>query len=294
VLFFAGVAGAEIRRMEAVGTEPIYTGGRRTRPPRDAAVQLALLEAVSRVASEFLPTAGGRAGAAQRPGANSNSPAAPDYSNIFGRNLVQYTARYRIMEDRGEGPALFATDSRIESEYVVVVEVHVDTVRVRGRLEEVGLVAPQSAQRDTRRILLEVHGLHVYPAYEALREVLLERIGAAEVMPLEFTQDRVRLGVDYRAGGPAELLDDLYAKSPKELEITPVLSDDIQLTISVEWAPRGTGNGEGIKHHNRGKYRNRSSPRPPAAVDAAPPVSHLPLSSSGDSRLVDMGTRNRY
>ena len=40
--------------MEAVGSEPVYRDARAARAPRDAAVQRAILEAVSRVAREFL------------------------------------------------------------------------------------------------------------------------------------------------------------------------------------------------------------------------------------------------
>ena len=72
-----------------------------------------------------------------------------------------------------------------------------------------------------------------------LNRLVLDPIGASRVVALEFTQAYVRLGVEYASGGPAELLDDLYAHSPRELEITPVLSDDVQLTISVHWNPPG-------------------------------------------------------
>lgn len=238
--------------MEAVGSEPIYAGSRPSRDPRDSAVERALLEAVSRVASEFLldqlleeP--------GESPGADPSNPSdplaagpgptppligpPPDYAKIFGRNLVQYTAHYRILEDRGERPALFAPDPTVESEYVVIVEVHVDALRVKRRLEEMGLVAPPPEALATRQIVLEVRGLQVYPAYEAVKAILLEEIGASQVVPLEFTRDSVRLGVDYGRGGPSELLEDLYARSPRELEITPVLSDEQQLTISVRWTP---------------------------------------------------------
>ncbi len=240
--------------MEAVGSEPVYSDARAARAPRDAAVQRAILEAVSRVAREFLldqsvdeselsdPGTGWPIGAAggPRPPLESDPlppEPAPDYSKIFGRNLVQYTDHYRILEDRGERPALFAQDARVESEYVVIVEVYVDVLRVRHRLEEAGLVAPAGELPVTRRVVLEVRGLRVYPAYEALQALLLEKVGATRVVALEFAQDRIRLGVEYASGGPVELLNALYAWSPPELEITPVLSDEDHLTISVEWVP---------------------------------------------------------
>ncbi len=299
-------ARAEVRRMEAVGSEPIHANIRASRPPRDAAVERALLEAVSRVASEFLldalvepspldaelesfgapespgspmpgtPSSASLPRAGEVPGGNDPPVRAisPDYPKIFGRNLVQYTARYRILEDRGERPALFAADDTVESEYVVIVEVYVDALRVKRRLEEIGLLAPPGERLATRSIVLEVRGLQVYPAYEALKAVLLDSIGASRVVALEFAQSHVRLGVEYADGGPAELLDALYASSPRELEITPVLSDEFQLTISVHWiSPEGIGldEPEGLLSRDEGQIEGFTPRRRSRVVDPAAP-----------------------
>jgi hypothetical protein len=256
----AGSAAADIRRMEAVGSEPLYAGTRPSRAPRDGAIQRAILEAVSRVAGDFLLDQSAGANVAPGLGGGAGAPSQqgppPNYSKIFGRNLVQYTARYRIIEDRGEGPVLFAAQAGVESEYVVIVEVHVDADRVRQRLEEVGLLAPAAREGEPRRIVLEVLGLQVYPAYQALQTLLLEEIGASRVVPLEFRRGRVRLGIEYGKGGPAELLDELYARSPRELEITPVQSDELRLTIQVVWVPTETNPGEGVWPRKSGGFEN--------------------------------------
>ena len=296
-----GPASAEIRRMEAVGSEPIDPTAPRARAPRDGATQRALLEAVSRVAAEFLmdePVERDAFGSSEPPeGATTpgGNQAPPNYSKIFGRNLVQYTTHYRILEDRGEQPALFAEDSRVQSEYVVIVEVNVDADRVRHRLEEAGLLAAVQAVSHARRIVLEVQGLSVYPAYQELRRVLVEEIGATRVVPLEFSRDRVRLGVEYASGGPRELLDDLYARSPRQLEITPVLSDELQLTISVQWIPNSSSHSEGISPRSPGAYdslgHGARSGVAGTAERRSPPASGR---ARENAPRVDTGSRNRY
>ncbi len=125
---FAEGASAEVRRVEAVGIYGIQDSARRRVIPRDEAIERGTWEAVSRVALELIgesaPPGGDGAEEGQdtvrRPidgrgrseeGAGSgglDDEAAARLRSALGDDMLPYTRSYRILEDRGEGPVLFA------------------------------------------------------------------------------------------------------------------------------------------------------------------------------------------
>ena len=79
--------------MEAVGAVPLGAAAPRHSPPRDAALQAALSDAVRRVALELLPELD--------PGESATL-----LDEVLGLDPLDYATRFRILEDRGPRPAL--------------------------------------------------------------------------------------------------------------------------------------------------------------------------------------------
>jgi hypothetical protein len=124
LLGLAGAAGGEVRRVETVGSVPLPSGAGAP-GAREAALREGLAEAVRSIARDLL-----RASADADPKA---------VAHALGPLPGPYVLRQRVVEDRGERPALLAADPAVRHEYVVVVEAEVDVDRVRRRLSEAGL-----------------------------------------------------------------------------------------------------------------------------------------------------------
>jgi len=150
--------------MEAVGAVPLAPDARHTSPLRDIAVRMALNEAVRRVALDLVP-------------GMEPEEAAEFLPEVLGDEPFDYTTRFRIIEDRGERPALFVEDPGVEFEYVVVVEAHIDADRVEKRLADAGLLMERSAGAPHRDLRLVVEDIESFAAYTALRETLIDRVG---------------------------------------------------------------------------------------------------------------------
>jgi hypothetical protein len=237
----AAPAGAEVRRLEAVGSVPVVPGA--PGAPRDAAIDEALREAVSRVAQDLLVD-------------SETGEEMPSLEQVLGHNLVQYTRQFRILEDRGERPALFAENPAVSKEYVVVVSVEVDVERVQSRLVEAGLLRPGGPSAPGHRVRVEVEGLRDYAAYEALRKALVERAGARAAEPREFEPGRAVLEVESEDGG-LDLLDRLEAHLPPGLAVRSLGASSDELRLAVEWTPPpadpAPGGERGAAHAPAGK-----------------------------------------
>ncbi len=210
----AWAAAAEVRKIEAVGAIALDAKSSRSNP-RDAALQQALLEAVRRVALEMLPDL-------------DPIEDQEELDAALGGQPHEFATRYRIIDDRGERPALFVDDPDVETEYAMIVEVHVDTDHVRERLAEAGLLEP-SGDRRRVRIRLEIRDVDSYAVYRALR-TLLEEVGVRSAVPVEMERGRVVLDVDGDREGE-ELLEDLLRAAPDNLTILPIDSDYDRLTL---------------------------------------------------------------
>jgi hypothetical protein len=230
----AAIASAgEIRRMEALGAVPLDAAASRGSPPRDAAVQEALSDAVRRVALELLPEL---------------DPAESEtlLDEVLGLDPLDYATRFRILEDRGERQALFVEDPGVETEYVVVVEVNVDVGRVRERLAAGGLLASPAGETRGFRLRLVIEELEGFRAYESLRRTLTERVGVRSALPVEMERGRAVLEVEADLG-VRELLDALLAAAPPELQIVPLAADRDSLTLRVRAVgPPAAPAGEGV------------------------------------------------
>ena len=219
-----GASGAEERLVEGVGAVPVKGSTKpRTGTARDAALRAAIGEAVHQVALELLPHL---------------DPAAvePAVEHALGSDPRAYANRFRIVEDRGEGPALLVEEPGVETEYVMVVQAQVDVARVRQSLERAGLLAPAAGDDSPReRLRVVIEDIDGYPGYQAVR-TLLEDLGVRGAVPIEMERGRAVLEVESRIP-PRELLDSLVRSAPPELRIEPVASDAASLTLRARFLP---------------------------------------------------------
>jgi hypothetical protein len=239
LLLLSGVArAADIRTIEAVGSVPIREGQRGATGPKEAAIDAALREAVSRVARDFLIDADPDSRPTLRPAgqAGGEDPELAALRPVLGRKMVRYTKSFRILEDRGVRPALFGDSSGAATEYVVIVEVSVDAGKVEKRLVERGLLAGRGELAAAGIVQLEVLGLYQYAGLEQLRGLLLEDLGARSVAPLEFERGRGLLAVETELP-PAELLHRLLARSPENMEFSPLGAVPGSIRLRVSWQP---------------------------------------------------------
>jgi len=254
----AGAVGAELRTLEAVGSVPIMLTGESAIAPRDAAVEAALREAVTRVAQEFLADR-----VLEEPNDDPNPLHDPeslddadlisadspwgedeavsdqvsfDLDAILGSRMVPYTSRFRVIEDRGRRPALFAEDPAIREEYVVIVEVQIDVERVRARLVEAELIPAGAGGAVSNAVVLEVEGLKRYSAFQDFRGLLIDRLDVRGVTPLEIRRGHVVLDVATEAT-PVEFLEALLTVAPPHMEIVPRHARGSRIHVVVRWHP---------------------------------------------------------
>ena len=207
---------AELRSVEAVGAVPLDPDDPPRRPPRDLAVQRALAEAVQRVALDELPGFDPVEGEVQLWAA-------------LGKDPLDYANRFRILEDRGERPALFTEIPGVTTEYVVLVEVQVDTDRVRQRLRDRGLLLARSERGARRPVRVVLEDVGTWASYRAVR-TLLEEVGARTALPVEMEKGRAVLDVEGDRS-PDELVAALMRAAPPNLRLDPlgVDSDTVRL-----------------------------------------------------------------
>lgn len=243
VLLQAGLAepasARDVLRLEAVGAVAIRPGKRAAVGPKEAAIQAALREAVSRVAVDFMMDADPDRIPAQTGGAipdGSQAQQIAELMRVLGSDMVRYTTSFRILEDRGERPALIADDPDAATEYVVIVEVHVDADQIEKQLVDKGLLARRAPQAAPGRVRLEVLGLSHYAAYEALEAVLIGDLGARSVAPTLLEPGRSVLEVETELV-PGELLHRLLALPTPNLQFSALSSKRGSIRVSVLWTP---------------------------------------------------------
>lgn len=210
------VGAAEVQRVEALGAAPVHTTGKSRSSPRDVALQRALQGAVWRVAIEQLDAAG-------------TFVEDTTVVQALGSDPLVYATRFRIVEDRGERPSLFSNDPEIDTEYVVLAEVHVNIDRVRERLSGAGLMRLPSGDGgsfSTRVTLVDVTS---WAELQAVR-TLLQEVGAESAVPVDLVRGRAVLAVRsshsvtalvraLRAAAPPELRLEALGAGPDGLEL---------------------------------------------------------------------------
>jgi len=233
-----------------VGTFPIDPKKPSREPPQDAAMRAAVRNAVQRVARGLLPAdfvvPTQRAAAPDGRDATENAykefvdPAEADaelrawLDQVLGEDPFEYATRFRTLDDRGMRPALMTDIEGVEDEYVVVVEVYVDSSRVEDALTAAGVQFTPSGDHQLFRIKLVVEGVHSYAGYEELRDALLAGPGVQSAQPMEFQRGHVVMAIEADREASA-VLDDLLAGAPPELQLVPLESHDDSLTLLMDW-----------------------------------------------------------
>jgi hypothetical protein len=182
-MFCPAIAEARVERVEAVGSYGISDEKRHRVTPRDEAVDLAIWEGVSRVALEVIGEA------------ESTEEDVELLRSALGKDVLPYARSFRILEDKGESPVLFAEDPDITTEYVVIVEVVVDVDRVSAALDEAGLIAGGGVQAINEPVLVELIGVGRHDVFEAIRDAFVSDLGAVRVETLGFARNRQLLSV---------------------------------------------------------------------------------------------------
>jgi len=231
-------AAAEVRSIEALGAAPVNPDAPSAEPLRDAALRRALHEAVRRVALEQLV------------GFDTADEAAQEaLTSALGKEPLDYATRFRVVEDRGERPALFSEDPGVESEYVVLAEVHVDTDRVRERLSAAGLLSRPSGDARRYRVRVVLEEVGSYGAYQAVR-TLLEEMGARSAVPVEMERGRAVLEVD-GTRSPDALIAALVRAAPPNLSVVPLGVDDEGVHLRARFLGGAASTGPGARPDSR-------------------------------------------
>lgn len=242
----AARAGEQVIRVETVGAVPAGALAPPGIPIRQAALEAALTEAVARVARDLVS-----AGPPPKGGATTPEPTDPnDWLSLLGGSADDYTLGYRVLEDRGERPALLVHDPNAKTEYEVLAEVHVDADRVSKRLRAVGLLAPLPAGGDSHMLTLVLEPLPSWHAITAVRQAL-EANDGVEAIPSRFSAAGVALRVE-APGNPGTLVDRLVASPPPGITLSPDGASPGQRQLHLVEAP--------------------AAPAPPGAPPAASPA----------------------
>jgi hypothetical protein len=210
----------DIEQIEAVGAAPISRDAASTasRGARDRAVRDGLQEAVQKSAASLVSTV--------------NERDLASLATALGKDPYVYISRFRVVEDRGVQPALFSANSDIDSEYRVIVEVHVDRDLVRARLSESGMLDVPTGTSPTQLTRIALEGLDDYRVYESIRNALVEGVGARSATPVEAMPGLIVIAVDSGRSG-FELLDALERAVPSHLELVAVQVDPQLLRLRV-------------------------------------------------------------
>jgi len=217
-LVVSAAAGAQSVRSSGVGTAPLP--GAPGVPPRAAALEAALANAVERVAAELAGGAEGKAAEAALREALGPNP---------GRFALSYRSVSEIERARAQAPG---------REIAVTIEAQVDRTRVEGALRRAGLLAEQAAPPradGAHRIVVEP--LPSWPALTALRR-RLEELGA-EVQLERVEPERAVLAIEGRRSA-ASLVAVLVSAPPPGVAVQRAGDRDGAPAIRLESvAPEG-------------------------------------------------------
>jgi hypothetical protein len=227
LLAAGSVSRAEERSVEGIGAVPVPAGSHGG-SAREAALRAAIAEAVREVAFALLPHLDAAA-------------VEPAVDAALGPDPRHLASRFRILEDRGEGPALLVQEPGVETEYVMVVQAQVDVARVRERLERAGLLAPAAGEDalGPERLRVVIEDLDGYAAYTAVR-TLLDELGVRGALPVELERGRAVLEVATRLA-PEDLLASLVRSAPPELRIEPLAAGAASISLRAHFVPPPLG-----------------------------------------------------
>jgi hypothetical protein len=239
-LLVGPAATGEVLRVESVGAAPVREGDTSQVSKRQAALERAVHDAVIRVAEGLLAP---EAYAIESPptGTDTSGESGPTdprellearLDAALGDRPFEYAVRFRILEDRGERPALFADDPEVVGEYLMVAEVFVDSDRVRQRLAEAGIPLTPLGGGELASIRIVLLDLDDFRAFSAVRTALQEDARVESVVPVEMERGRATLEV-VASRDVDQLLRTLRERIPEDVRVEPVAIELDQLTLRV-------------------------------------------------------------
>jgi len=228
-----GALALDVVRVESVGVAPVRSD---STSPRDAAVRQALVDAVRETAAGLLatPVAEGsddELGEASDPQAEAAQRA--ELQRILGSDPLVYATRFQVVEDRGEGPTLFGSDSDVDTEYVVIVSVFVDRDRIRERLTRAGIALTPPGREPEVHSRLILENVSEYWVYAEIRKALLEQLKMRSAIPSAMSPGRAVLELN-AAQPPSEFLASLQRAVAERMELIPLSVDADELRVRVE------------------------------------------------------------
>ena len=226
-------AARDVVRVEAVGVAAVQSD---SASPRDAAVRKALLDAVRQTAEGLLATGDGDGfgeGPDDAENLESDAAESTELQRILGDEPLDYATRFQVVEDRGEGPALFGSDANVETEYVVIVSVFVDRDRIRERLTRAGMSPAPAGQEPQIRSRLILEDLGEYWVYAEIRRVLLEELKMRSAIPRAFAPGLGILELN-AAQSPSEFLGSLQRSVSDRMDLVPLSVEDDEMRLRVE------------------------------------------------------------
>ena len=208
-LFFAATSSRAERVTErATGTAPIWAEGE---APEDAdprpAPRRAMLAAISEAVAEATRALVGREDPYLDPEVAVKS---------LGDDLVPFAVRYRVVDDVGRVEAASGAPHGSDFEHEVTVEALVDLDRIRGRLNENGLLGSPIADDPPQRGMLVLEGEFSYRAYREIRQALESM--QTQIGETAFRGGEVWLELDTPLG-PRQLLRSLRGKIGPHLHL---------------------------------------------------------------------------
>jgi hypothetical protein len=248
----------DVVRVESVGVAAVTSG---SVSPRDAAVHKALLAAVRQTAEDLLAPREGDGFGEGLGGAEdleSDTAERVELERILGDEPLEYATRFQVVEDRGEGPALFDSDPDVETEYVVIVSVFVDRDRIRERLTRAGMLLIPAGQEPQIQSRLILEDLGEYWVYAEIRRVLLEELKMHSATPREFSPGRAILELS-AAQSPSEYLGLLQRSVSDRMELVPlsIKADELRLRVEVfdrQPLDERSDEGQPIDTHSPNRY----------------------------------------
>jgi hypothetical protein len=196
-----------------------------------------LLDAVRQTAGDLLATTGAGDEFGEGPGdlenLESDALESTELERVLGDDPLEYVTRFQVVEDRGEGPALFGSAPDVETEYVVIVSVFVDRDRIRERLTRAGMLLIPAGQEPQIRSRLILENLGEYWVYAEIRRVLLEELKMRSAIPREFAPGRGVLELT-AAQLPSEFLASLQRSVSSRMELIPLSVEADELRLRVE------------------------------------------------------------
>ena len=205
---------------EAVGTEGIgraALGGTPRVPPRAAALEAALRDAVRRAASELAGTP-----------TSARAEAALD--EALGPEPARFAVTYRTLSEREE-----ARPTAPGRDLVLTVEAQIDRARLAAALRRAGLLpeeAVAAAEAGLQQIVVEP--VPTWPALSALRRSLVA-LGAQRVLLASVEPGRVVLTVEGRSA--ESLIRAVIGSPPPGIRVEPYGPHDGAARIRLESVP---------------------------------------------------------